>query len=62
MDLTVSVDVDPERSLTIPLSPTYVGGASLADYSGVPQSVTLSTGNSSETITFTAIDDERRRR
>ena len=57
VDLTVSVDVDPERSLTIPLSPTYVGGATLADYSGVPPSVTLSTDKRSETITFTASED-----
>ena len=57
VDLTVSVDVDPERELTIPLSPTYVGGATLDDHSVVPDTVTLSTATRSVTITFTAIDD-----
>ena len=57
VNLTVSVDVDPERSLTIPLSPTYVGGATLDDHSVVPDSVTLSTDTRSVTIAFMAIDD-----
>ena len=56
-ELTVSVDVDPERDLFIPLSPTYVGGATLDDHSVVPDTVMLSTATKSVTITFTAIDD-----
>ena len=54
--LTVSVDVDPERSLTIPLSPTYDGGATVDDHSVVPDTVTLSTATRSVTIAFMAIE------
>ncbi len=57
VDLTVSVDVDPERDLIIPLSPEYVGGATDADHSVVPPSVMLSTDKRFETITFAATPD-----
>ena len=57
VDLTVSLDVDPERELIIQLVPTFDGGATDADYTGVPTSVTLSTDKRSETITFMAVQD-----
>ena len=57
VDLTVSLDVDPERELVIQLVPTFDGGATDADYTGVPTSVTLSTDKRSETITFMAVQD-----
>ena len=58
--LTVSLDVDPERELVIELEPTFDGvnnGATRADYTGVPDRVTLSTDKRSETITFMAVQD-----
>ena len=57
VDLTVSLDVDPERELVIQLVPTFDGGATDADYTGVPTSVTLSTDKRSETITFMTVQD-----
>ena len=57
VDLTVSLDVDPERELIIELVPKFDGGATDADYTGVPTSVTLSTDKRSETITFMAVQD-----
>ena len=57
VDLTVSLDVDPERELIIQLVPKLNGGATDADYTGVPTSVTLSTDKRSETITFMAVQD-----
>ncbi len=57
VDLTVSLDVDPERELIIQLVPKFDGGATDADYTGVPTSVTLSTDKRSETITFMTVDD-----
>ena len=60
VDLTVSLDVDPERELVIELEPTFDGvnnGATRADYTGVPDRVTLSTDKRSETINFMAVQD-----
>ena len=57
VDLTVSLDVDPERELVIQLVPMFDGGATDADYTGVPTSVTLSTDKRSETITFMTVQD-----
>ena len=57
VDLTVSLDVDPERELIIQLVPMFDGGATDADYTGVPTSVTLSTDKRSETITFMTVQD-----
>ena len=53
----VVLSVDPETSLTIPISRTEQDGASSADYSGVPQSVTFESGELEQTITFTATHD-----
>ena len=33
----VTLSADPERSVTVPLTATNQGGASSADYSGVPE-------------------------
>ena len=58
-DVTVTVELsaDPERSVTIPLRATGEDGATTADYSGVPRSVTFSSGDTSETFTFSATQD-----
>ena len=54
----VTLSADPERSVTIPLTATNQGGASSADYSGVPESVTFASGDTEKSFTFTATDDD----
>ena len=49
--------VDPERTVTIPITVTNEGGATNADYSSVPQTVTFDSGDTSKTFTFTATQD-----
>ena len=53
----VTLSADPERTVTIPVTKTNQGGATPADYSGVPASVTFNTGEISKTFTFNATDD-----
>ena len=55
--VTVRLSADPERTVTIPLTAAGEDGATTADYSGVPGSVTFASGETSETFTFTAVDD-----
>ena len=55
--VTVTLSADPERTVDIPLVATYQGGASLADYSGVPASLTFDAGQMSMSFTFTATQD-----
>ena len=55
--ITVTLSADPERTVAIPLTKTNQGGASSADYSGVPTSVTFNTGETSKTFAFAATDD-----
>ena len=57
--IAVTLSADPERTVVIPLTHTPQSGAdSPADYSGVPPSVTFNTGQMSQTITFTATQDD----
>ena len=55
--VTVTLSADPERTVVIPITATGQGGATSADYSGVPASVTFNSGETSKTFTFTATDD-----
>ena len=55
--VTVTLDKNPERTVVIPLIATPQDGATNADYSGVPQSVTFNPGQTSRTFTVTAEDD-----
>ncbi len=55
--VTVTLSADPERTVTIPITTTYQGGATSADYSGVPENVEISSGQTSATFTFTATAD-----
>ena len=55
--VTVTLSADPERTVTIPISKTNQGGATSADYSGVPASVTFNTGETSKSFTFSATAD-----
>ena len=54
--VTVTLSADPERTVTIPVTATGQNGATTADYS-VPASVTFNSGDTSQTITFTATSD-----
>ena len=53
----MSLSADPERTVTIPITKTNQGGATSADYSGVPASVTFNSGETSKTFTFAATVD-----
>ena len=53
----VTLNADPERTVTIPITTTDQGGASSADYSGVPANVIFVPGDTEQTITFTASSD-----
>ena len=55
--VTVTLSADPERTVAIPITATPQDSASSADYS-VPTSVTFNAGQMSQTITFTAAQDE----
>ena len=57
VDATVTLSQDPERQVVIPLSVTNQGGATAADYSGVPASVTFESGETSRSFTFSAAYD-----
>ena len=53
----VNVTPAPERALTIPLTVQYEGGATAADFSGVPEAVEFAADEVSRTFTVTAFDD-----
>ena len=57
VSVEVTLSADPERSVTIPITRTEQDGASSGDYSGVPASVTFTSGDTSETFAFRAIQD-----
>ena len=56
VDVAVSLDVDPERTVVIPITATPQGTTTTDDYT-VPTSVTFDAGDMSKTITFTATQD-----
>ena len=56
--VAVTLSADPERTVVIPLTHTPQGSTTSADYSGLPANVTFSTGDMSQTITFTATQDD----
>ena len=56
--ITVTLSADPEREVIVPLTATNQDGASSADYSGVPESVTFASGDTEKSFTFTATADE----
>ena len=55
--VTVTLSADPEREVEIPLLRVNQGGATSADYSGVPAALTFQSGDTDKTFTFTAIHD-----
>ena len=55
--IALRLSADPERELTIPLLRTHHGGASVADYSGVPDMVMFGPGVTVAEFPFKAADD-----
>ena len=55
--VSVFLNTDPKRSLSILISTTNLGGATSTDYTGVPLSLTFASGETRKTFTFTAADD-----
>ncbi|MDE2844544.1 MAG: cadherin-like beta sandwich domain-containing protein, partial [Chloroflexota bacterium] len=55
--VTVKLSADPERTVTIPIEKTEQGGASSADYSGVPANVVFNSSDTEKSFTFTATAD-----
>ena len=58
VEVTVTLDADPERQVIIPIKVTEQGGASSADYSNVPQAITVNAGETEKSFTFTATHDD----
>ena len=56
--VTVTLNADPERTVIIPITNTDQDGASSSDYSGVPSSVSFTSGKTEKSFTFTAVQDE----
>ena len=56
--ITVELDADPERTVVIPLTHAPRTGAESTDYSGVPESVTFDSGDTSKTFTLSATQDD----
>ena len=55
--ITVTLSADPQSTVVIPITATNQGGATSDDYSDVPASVTFNSGETSQTITFSATED-----
>ena len=57
VEVVLTLDDDPERTVTIPFSKTNQGGASDSDYVGVPASVIFNAGEISKSFEFSAASD-----
>ncbi len=55
--VAVLLDRDPEREVTLYLDLAHQGGATGADYSGVPDSLTFASGETRREFAVTAVDD-----
>ena len=55
--VTVNLSARPGRQVVIPISVARKAGASSADYSGIPSSVTFGSRDRTKTFTVTATDD-----
>ena len=55
--LGVSLNVTPGQTLTIPLTYSYLGGATAADFSNLPANVTFGTNATSAGVTIRPVDD-----
>ena len=57
VSVTIRLSADPERTVTIPVTATGQGGATISDYS-VPNSVVFNSGDTEKQITFQALPDD----
>ena len=55
--VTVTLSADPERTVDVPILATPIDGASPDDFSGVPEKVTLNSGDTEKTFSFSATQD-----
>ena len=55
--ITVKLDLDPERTIVVPLTHEGQGGATTTDYSGVPEEVTFNSGDTEISFIFTTTQD-----
>ena len=55
--IKVILSADPERPVTIPIDPSHRAGATAADYTLDPASVTFAAGETEKTFTFNAVID-----
>ena len=56
--VTVQIDADPERELTIPLTVSHEDGATVDDYGGLPSEVVFTAGGALfQTFELAAVDD-----
>ena len=53
----LTLNKDPERTVTVPLSKTNQGGTSNSDYSGMPTYLQFDAGDTEKTFTFQASSD-----
>ena len=56
-DVTVTLGASFENTLTLPIVVTHTGGATDADYSGIPENLVFMPGDTQKTFTVTIIDD-----
>lgn len=54
----VKLDANPERQVVISVTASEQGNADADDYSGVPTEVTFESGETEQTITFMAEQDD----
>ena len=55
--LRMTLDKVPARTVTIPLTSSFHGGATAADFGTIPTSVTFAADETAKTVEFTIIDD-----
>ncbi|MYB09168.1 MAG: hypothetical protein F4Y28_04230 [Acidimicrobiia bacterium] len=55
--VTVQLDKAPKRTVTVPLTTAFKGGATAADFGTLPTSVTFASDATSATVSFAVTDD-----
>ena len=58
VSVTVTLSAAPGREVVIPITKENLDGATPADYSGVPRSLKFNAGQTEQTFTFSATQDE----
>ncbi len=57
VEITATLDKDPGREVIIPINKAHQGGATSADYQGVPDTLTFESGDTEKSFTFKALHD-----